>query len=514
MAFIHLPQRWNRQPQGAVGVDWSNPLSAGVEFLLTPCGNALFDCVRNKVWNSTNNSTTYISTVYGIKSATFTPTGYFTATGYAALPTTIGTCFAFIPFVGVSSVNGHIYLGSGGSNCYLQLLPTTPNWFNTQNRTLVLSRSTQKAFLSGKDESSSFAYGSATWASGAKTLVVGGANWAGTSWDLKGSIAFIGYSNIAWSIENAQEFTKNPWQIFKPLNRVIYFPVSSSGLTSVQQDSFVRWNIIQAIHNDAQLKWDVRIAVENDTLIKWNVLTGVLADTELSWNTLTSAQNALELKWHLLERITADVSIYWNLLTSAQKDAVTAWNTLSAIHTDCAVRWDNLTAAQQSVLLEWNLATAAQNDIRIQWNALTSAQRDALLQWNILSEVFSASNDAVLRWDSLATAQQSALMRWNLLSAAEKALATRWDILKAIDVSIATRWDIANAIATELTARWDIATAAFADTTLTWDMLAISENAIELRWDIGDSSVTPPIRIFLVRGENRVFTVAGSNRSF
>ncbi|MBV5310748.1 MAG: hypothetical protein JZU59_15330, partial [Chromatium okenii] len=195
---------------------------------MTPCGNALFDVVRNKVWNSTNSSTAYISTAYDSKSATIYGGGYFTATGYAALSTTIGTCFAFIPYVGSFSTYGHVYLGSGGSNTYLQIISTTPNWFYTKNRTLVLSRSTQKAFLSGKDESGSFAYGSATWASGEKTLVVGGANWLGSLWDFYGSIAFIGYSNVAWSIENAQEFTKNPWQIFKPRNRILYFPVSSS----------------------------------------------------------------------------------------------------------------------------------------------------------------------------------------------------------------------------------------------------------------------------------------------
>lgn len=521
MTFIHLPQRWNRQPQIPVGIDATSPFAKGlVRAFLPPY---FIDLAKRT------------AVVRGSEITVGADNGYQSFIHPSAIGSTGITFKEFNILSGASMLlfqrrfssgnngwmdvnidsqiehfywDGKVYSSAFGNARWISALGTNIDYQLPHTFGCSVTAAKQIATLNGSlffQDNRALSLGiypNPRLLIGSSGYSYNGALYVALMWDR------------ALSFDELVSISNNPWQIFAPLNRIIYFPVSTGGLTSVQQDSFVRWNIIQAIHSDTALTWNVRIAIDNDIPIEWNVITGALADTPLHWNVLTSAQNTLSIKWNLLERIIKDSKLYWNILTTTQQDAVSAWNTLSAIHSDCAVRWNALTATQQSTLLSWNLSTAATQFATLQWNSLSDAQRDAVLYWSTLSEVFSASNDAVLHWDVLTATQQYALLRWNLLSAVDQALSARWHILQSLDASIATRWDIATDIANELTAHWDITTTALADTTLHWNMLAISENEIELRWQIGDTSTTPAIRVFLVRGENRVFTVAGSIRSF
>lgn len=258
----------------------------------------------------------------------------------------------------------------------------------------------------------------------------------------------------------AVELSGNPWQLFTPQKRIIYFPVSSGGSTSVQQDSLFRWNLIEALQSNSSLRWNVATSTENNQSVRWNILEGTIASVSLSWNLAASVQ--------------ANVIPRWNALSSSQQDTL------------------------------------------IRWNTATSAQQDIQARWDVLSTVLSAQGDVALRWNMLSAAQQDILARWNIALAVEQALATRWNLLNAAQVSASARWNIAAAVTNDILARWDIAAlaSAQADLSITWALLAVSENTIELRWSIGDATTTPSSRIFLVRGEDRVYSVSPSGRKF
>jgi hypothetical protein len=344
----------------------------------------------------------------------------------------------------------------------------------------------------------------------------------GDSWweEYKGAFGNLLFYRWGKSEAYIKALSENPYQIFTPRPaRFILIPSSGGGTSSIYQDGLIRWHILQEIQNDASLTWDVKVSLQNDLLTRWNVLTGVLSDTTLRWHSLAAIQQDTLLRWDVASALFAvqqDATLRWNMLSAVQQEVIARWNSLASLEQDVVARWNLLSTIEQDTILRWHTLTAVQQDHLLRWNALQSLSQDQALRWDVLSEILSAQNDVVVRWDSLSAVQQDALLRWNLATQIEQSLAVRWNLLNAIEVDAALRWDIAVAVANEILLRWDLTESLTAsnDLSLTWDLLAVAENQIELRWNLGDNSLTPGIRVFLVRGEDRTFRVVSEDRTF
>lgn len=57
MAYLILPSRRTRQPQGAVCIDWNNPLTRGLTYLVTAVGGNVYESVRRQFPTSYNGPT-------------------------------------------------------------------------------------------------------------------------------------------------------------------------------------------------------------------------------------------------------------------------------------------------------------------------------------------------------------------------------------------------------------------------------------------------------------------------
>lgn len=348
---------------------------------------------------------------------------------------------------------------------------------------------------------------------------LGGLNRNSSEYDSVCEIGFHAGWSRALSVAEILELSMDTRAIFTAIPARFYLiPSSGGGTYAVYQDGLIRWSLLQTISQDAFLQWDVKISLENDLLTRWNILTGVLADTTIRWDALAAIQADIPLRWDVasvLSAVQQDASIRWNLLSAIQQDVMARWNSLASVEQDVALRWNLLTAIDQDTILRWHTLTRVEQDHLLRWNALQSLSNDQAIRWDVLYTIFSAQNDVALRWNSLSAVQQDALLRWNLATQIEQSLSTRWNLLNAVEISQAVRWEIAVAVANDIALRWDSTESLTAsDLLLTWNLLAVSENQIELRWNIGDNSLTPGTRIFLVRGDDRIFHVVSEDRTF
>jgi len=525
-ALINMPRAaWKRQPQGMADVNWNNSLTRGLLLCALPFQN---NAVDHSIPNIPSGGIGFVSTSLGIEANSQNNTGVMFALNKPKAMLWYGSVFnSNERYIGIFAKTNRLgfYFYVDGTN-QVQFVIVSTGWdtkntgvFIENNKPALLissssSNSNHKVFINGKFIAS---YSNNIDLS---VMDIGGAYYK-DSYYYDGKI----YGGALYSVWNRSldDFEikflyENPWQLFESRpSRFILIP--SSDASSVYQDGLIRWHILAAIQQDATLRWDVRITAQNDVLTRWNVLEGVLADTVLRWNSLAEIQQDSALRWDIasaLSSVQQDAVLRWNLLTIAQQDVITRWNLLAAIQSDVVSRWNLLTSAQQDTIIRWNTLTTAEQDALLRWNALQSLESNQTLRWDVLSEVLSAQNDATLRWNTLSTIQQDALLRWNLAIAVEQSLATRWNLLNAVEISHAVRWNIAVEVANAIVLRWDSVESLLVsnDLNLTWNLIAVAENDIELRWNLGDSSVTPDSRIFLVRGEDRTFHLAVSDRIF
>ncbi len=305
--FVDVP--WTSQPQGAVEIDWSNPLSKGVVWLGGIIGGAPIQ------WNAGSysqlvptNSPSVVANIEGLGLKSNSDSSSYRAAseiGLDALGTGDFTIFARSIPASVSALTliAGRYNGSG-------------NWWIGHEASAQVQASVLGAGLTG---------GTATVGkplnvvikrvSGVIYLYVNGkfvasgagtANWNTTSglalanfgfiagFPYSGSVEFVGISDRALSDAEVKSLSDNPWQIFKPKRQFIsYSPkspwsmreskmrgITDTVTTSVQEGAFSRTKPLIPSENAYYIDYSNPLAIGLVSLISGRVVRDTIRSND------------------------------------------------------------------------------------------------------------------------------------------------------------------------------------------------------------------------------------------
>lgn len=255
MAFIHIPQRWVRQPHNAVGVNANSDFARGLVRVLlppTPCDLAL---------------NTPISFGNEVKIGS--------DSGYACFyhPSGAGTNGIYIPTFNVANgasvlllqrrfsteSNGWFSLGQAGNASHFPyggLVYANPFWAArwidgvppqvtiTQPHSFACSVKSgqQIALLDNKTIKQTSLVGTPVTEI---NLILLSSFLQGYTFN--GALYLALFWNRALSYDELIYISKNPWQIFKPTNRVIYFPVSSGSAWTLIVANALQSHLLESV---------------------------------------------------------------------------------------------------------------------------------------------------------------------------------------------------------------------------------------------------------------------------
>ena len=244
MSNLILPQKWTRQPQVPVEIDWSNPFGARVEYYFTPN----FQGGRSRLSPSTpSGGVTRVSGKYGIG---LKGNG---SSGYVAGPPNIsiagqGALTRFAVLRVGSGGSTRAILSSGGSggamwrvanNTDLVWVKTNMNVEFTQAGILSAGEYCILVSVNNPVANAFYTYKNGVLVATTAAISTSAGGVASVGQSGTGSsfgdheLYLVGSLTGALSASEAREFTSNPWQIFKPQPRRIWVGAAGGGDVSL-----------------------------------------------------------------------------------------------------------------------------------------------------------------------------------------------------------------------------------------------------------------------------------------
>jgi len=247
MALLR-PTHWVSQPQVAAEIDWSNPITLGLSIAVIPNGNSARELTLSTLSAKVGSPSTSIGQ-RGVASVGSGGTNYFTFIDHDKYDL-VGpiTVIAVVDGISGSIQGGYlskgpidtantpfffgragaiISLSRGGASDYqrfnttnMVLVPDAPCVLGVTQNGVLGSGATCNYYLNGTTPGSSAGGGMANTVATANALPV---RFAGTVEKVYLSFAF----NRVLSDAEIKSLSANPWQIFKPIPRRIFVPVSA-----------------------------------------------------------------------------------------------------------------------------------------------------------------------------------------------------------------------------------------------------------------------------------------------
>lgn len=237
---------WRQQPQVPVSVNPRNLLGRAVRWVGLPPFNNVSGNPTTPLLPSA--SVGVIATPYG-RAFNFRGSGagtFYNFTGLEfegdSIAGNIGTLAIYAARIGAQSTNGHIWLSTlTGTTIYFQIGTAVGNnafvfdqvltgvgvstIYSTKNTTLVFSSNGTAAgkqlFVNGVSRGTPDGTVPTSFAAGPKTFKFG--DYAGgAGWETDADCLLALWSSEAWGVVQAQEFNRNPWQLFQPVSRNVF----------------------------------------------------------------------------------------------------------------------------------------------------------------------------------------------------------------------------------------------------------------------------------------------------
>lgn len=268
---LFLPQRWRRQPPGPTAIDWSSPIARGLVSSVTPSGGFV-DAVSGLAGAALGSGVSE-SIVKGSRALTFSGSqanaaATFGQTYNVLAGATRATFEAIVNTTSAQSTEGAVISkwddGTGSAGCWglwieqdgdLQLVVTDGTLIGTNHGTIEQTTATPCAGLG-------YFHLFVTWNGGnSATATVNGVDYAFDShiawgWSdgssigsannvhhelgrtsyspsaFAGSIVLARLYNRALLYAERQELTRNPWQLYAPQHRILYWTDAVAGGTT------------------------------------------------------------------------------------------------------------------------------------------------------------------------------------------------------------------------------------------------------------------------------------------
>jgi hypothetical protein len=361
VSVIILPNKFRKQPQYAAPIDNAG-LGKDLQILFNPALGPI-DLVTGRVWTPGGDA----KIITGNQGRSFNFDGvddYYAYTGYPELTSNVGTFFIWCTRVGVADTNGHVLFGASSPNVSgHQVYPdltvsvgsnarsgtSLTSWFNTTNRSLVIvsggTAATTKVYLDGVDSGITWSTAPVAWGSGNKNFNLG-RYVGGTSWDTDASVLSVGMTSQVWKEQEAKEFHRNPWSLYKAPKRKLYVVSTSSTLTSTN-------NSQANSSSTAAITSDNALSVSNSTEINASQINSISQDQTLVGVNSTQENNSSTVVIEVKSDLTVSNSDNSN---SSQAVGITQDQTLVG---------DNVSQENSSPSVVADISTGAKNGIYI-----------------------------------------------------------------------------------------------------------------------------------------------------
>lgn len=248
MAHIILPHRWTSQPKYPVGIDWGNPLTNGLVFAHNHA-QGVVDAVKGvsgtigagygleaSMYGLGGNKTTTAGITHTRRFSAysdnvsllsvFAVTSLFnnTSTAYYLRPTTVsGSGIRHAPFTGGATIEAIAYAYPDYTTS--NTLSTTISANNHYALVQTFARNSSHALYSNGELAASSAGFNYAYSFNSATI-------AQCTSDTRSGIQLL---SAIWlrTLTRGEviAISRNPWQIFKPLQRRIWVPVSAGGVS-------------------------------------------------------------------------------------------------------------------------------------------------------------------------------------------------------------------------------------------------------------------------------------------
>ena len=394
MAALIIPSRRVWQPQGAVNIDGGNKLSIGLREALTPIGSHLFYAMLGR------------PIVFAGAIQPVVTSGQFGAGNQNA---------------GLSGAQAYIGAVSIASDATLAVVGRVPS--NASNSTVasVGQNASGKQLLitigngttAGVVRAEAYIGGGNRVFGGSFTLPVGSdyiaiarhkngvlqdlwVNGVRDPATLSQTGNFIGITHFgrqgaivntplflaatwrrALSDQEIREFNLNPWQLFRPVQRRVYFDMGAGGGTSpVSSDSAASYAIRGEVSSDQACAYAIRSSVNADLSASYNIQTASAVSSDLSsgYEIRTSAQSDVSAEYAIRASVQADSSAAYIVRDAVLSDASASYAVRTSAIADLSAAYEIQTASGVAASLDasYNVRAAVQSDASAAYDLRTA----------------------------------------------------------------------------------------------------------------------------------------------
>lgn len=247
---IIVKKPWTSQPQVPVGIDWSNPICKGIQFVWVPANNQLLP-VSSPTYTvnqkgrgiNTNGSSSYlyqsISSMIDLQecsvTAILTPTLITTASAVAVALGNSGNDNPLFMLGQGSTTNNLSFRTRDTAGTDVEVQATDSAWASGVPAVCSGTRSSsggyQRVFIAGRQiaTASPATAGAVTY----DRFAIGGLLRSAFALAYSGTTSLVILHKRALSAGEIKSLADNPWQIFAPLKRVIYAPAISGATAAL-----------------------------------------------------------------------------------------------------------------------------------------------------------------------------------------------------------------------------------------------------------------------------------------
>lgn len=379
--------RQPRQPQYPVAVDTGNPITRGLVRALVCEAAGIRDLMLGTGIAVTG---TYIPQAtesgYGRRNNTITRANYTLVDARTETVSAITIVWAGV----VHRVGGTTYPFFRNQQTIVQATGSTgPLWSvrfgaaTTVNSTTPIRVGAPTTYVYRKDGT----IGS-LFVDGVPALlnVTGGTTAHSASHGIDGNVGFAQSNDITTNVmliydrplsdAESQSLSINPWQVFRPVQRRVYFDIvaGSGATTPVGNDLTGEYAIRSAVQSDSSGAYAVLGAVQADASSAYSVLGAVSADLPAEYNTLTSAQADIAASFTVRGSVQADAASSFAVRGSTQADAPATYLLRGSVSSDIGGTYDilNANSVSSSLAASYVVRGAVQSDVSGSYDLRTS----------------------------------------------------------------------------------------------------------------------------------------------
>lgn len=191
-----------------------------------------------------------------------------------------------------------------------------------------------------------------------------------------GRILLVAGWSRALSADEIAELRDNPWQLFRPVQRRVYFDMGAGGgaTTSVSTDLAAEYKIRSTVQSDGSGAYAIRAAVAADASPEYSIRGAISSDVSASYIVRALAQADIHSAYLVRVAVQADAASTFTVRGSAVSDATAAYLLRGSASSDLSASYEIQTASGVGASLDasYNVRAAVQSDASAAYDLRTA----------------------------------------------------------------------------------------------------------------------------------------------